>query len=283
MNNGPEKMRAKSLRTMDTATLRSLLMLELSAEGDLNVARIQEISDIIAEREQISVPDVDAAWNDFQQNYTTSEPIHTLEQDCSPVEKPPVKRKRWRRIPVVAAVLASLLIGATLTANAVNFDLWRAVAKWTSETFGFSSGDSESLPASQTENMLENEELAPLWNAMIESGITDPRLPTYLPDGFEQIELENHNENGFWYAVYQSGTDIIYIQVQQSEEETWSKLQKDAIEPEPYMWNETEFYIMTNKGQWTATWSSGRYGYSIFGASEPEIYKMIKSIKKEAS
>lgn len=283
MNNGPDKMRAKSLRAMDTATLRSLLMLEISAEGDLNVARIQEISDIIAEREQISVPDVDAAWNDFQQNYISSEPIHTLEQDCFPVEKPPVKRKRWKRIAVIAAVMASLLIGATLTADAVNFDLWRAVAKWTSETFGFSSGDSNARSTSEIENVLENDELAPLWNVMIERGLTNPRLPTYLPEGFKQVELKNHNEDGFWCATYQSGNDLIYIQVQRSQEETWSKLQKDGIEPDPYTWNGTDFYIMTNMGQSVVSWTSDQYEYSIFGASEPEIYKMIESIQKEAS
>lgn len=288
--NGPDKMDGKSLQTMDTAALRALLIMELSAEGDVNVARIQEISDIIAEREQFEIPDADMGWEDFRKNYESSEPIHTLEQDCSEAPKPETepkavperktmpKRKAWGRLAVAAAIVASLVVGATLTAQAAEFDLWAAMARWTSETFGFTLGARESMP---NENKLKNEELAPLWDAMMEGGISEPSLPTYLPDGFEQIELIENNEDGFWCVAYQSRTELIHIQVQQSQGEDWSVFQKDDADPEIYMWNGMEFYIMTNMGQWSATWSSGSYEYLISGASEPELYQMIKSIHKE--
>lgn len=50
-SNGPDTMHGKSLQAMDTATLRTMLMMELRAEGELDVARIQEITDILADRE----------------------------------------------------------------------------------------------------------------------------------------------------------------------------------------------------------------------------------------
>ena len=81
MNHGPDRTNNTSLRNMDTEALRSLLMMELSAEGDLNIEKIQEITDIIAEREQLDVPDVDASWKDFQNQYRSTEPLHTLDQE----------------------------------------------------------------------------------------------------------------------------------------------------------------------------------------------------------
>ena len=277
MNNGSDKVHEKSLQAMDTAALHSLLLMELSADGELNDARIQEISNIIAEREQFVAPDVDAAWEDFQQNYMNSEPLHTLEQDDPQPKKSVPKRKIWKRSFLLAAILVVLFIGATVTTHATNF--WEAVAKWTSETFGFSFGDSESLP--QTGVKLKNEELAPLWNAMIEGGVPDPQLPTYLPKGFKQIEITADGEHGVWCAAYQLEDGLIHIQVQQTQGETWAEVQKDNVDPEIYTWNETDFYIMTNMGQWTVTWTRGRFAYLISGASEPEMYTMIKSIHKE--
>ncbi len=277
MNNGSDKVREKSFQAMDTAALHSLLLMELSADGELNDARIQEISNIIAEREQFVAPDVDAAWEDFQQNYMYSEPLHTLEQDDLQPKKSVSKRKIWKRSFLLAAILVVLFVGATVTTHATNF--WEVVAKWTSETFGFSFGDSES--SSQTGVKLKNEELAMLWDALKDSGILMPQIPSDIPVGYKQVELTINNEDGFWCAAYQAGTDMIHIQVYRSQEGEGSRFQKDNPDPEIYMWNGTEFYIMTNMNQWVATWSSGSYEYYLSGASEPELYQMIESIHKE--
>ena len=278
--NGPNPMRGESLRMMDTAALRALLAMEMETDGEPNIDRIQEISDILAERDQITIPDVDKAWEDFQQNYTYSEPIHTLEQDDpQPISSEP-RKKRLKRfgIGLIAAVLI-VTLGATISASAFNFDIFKAVAKWTSEAFGFAFEDADSAPDAQEGNM--NEALIPLWDALIEGGISDPRLPTYLPEGFEQTDLKNSSEVGFWSAAYESGDDLILIQVQRTQNETWSELQKDGNDPELYVWNGIEFYIMTNMEQCVVTWSSGRYEYYLSGVSEPEMYQMIKSIHKE--
>lgn len=277
---GPDTMHGRSLHTMDSASLRTLLMMELSADGELDVARIQEITDILAEREQITAMDADAAWNDFQQNYISSEPIHTLEQDCTETAKPIFKRKALGRGTLVAAVLAALILGASLTAHAANFDIWKAMAKWTSETFGFTFGGEEVVPTEQR-IMLENEELKPLWDALIEDGILEPCLPTYLPDGCGQIELSKKSEEGFWSAAYQLEDDVIQLRILRLQGENWSSVEKDDVDPKIYMWNGMEFYIMENMGQLVATWTSGNYEYYISGASESEIYTIIESIHKE--
>ena len=276
MNHGPDRTNNTSLRNMDTEALRSLLMMELSAEGNLNIEKIQEITDIIAEREQLDVPDVDASWEDFQNQYRSTEPLHTLDQE-QPV--PPTrksKHKALRRVFLVAAVLASLLLGAMLTAQAADYDLWGAVAQWTSETFGFT--------LQQSDEKLDtiSPELQPLWDAIQDAGISEPLLPTYLPEEYQQVELTEDQEQEFWSAAYQATDDLfIQIQIQKRQNGDWAMLQKDEDTPEYYVWDGIEFYIMTNMGRWVAVWSSNEYEYYVSATNESEIYQMLESIHRE--
>lgn len=276
MNHGPDRTNNTSLRNMDTEALRSLLMMELSAEGNLNIEKIQEITDIIAEREQLDVPDVDASWKDFQNQYRSTEPLHTLDQE-QPV--PPTrksKHKALRRVFLVAAVLASLLLGATLTAQAADYDLWGAVAQWTSETFGFT--------LQQSDEKLDtiSPGLQPLWDAIQDAGISDPLLPTYLPEEYQQVELSIDTKQAFFCATYQrTDGSVIQLTAERGKNSGWSLLQKDADAPECYIWNEIEFYVMTNMGQWVAVWSGDEYEYFITCANESDTYQMIESVHKE--
>ena len=276
MDHGPDRTNNTSLRNMDTEALRSLLMMELSAEGELNIEKIQEITDIISEREQLDVPDVDASWEDFQNQYRSTEPLHTLDQE-QPV--PPTrksKHKALRRVFLVAAVLASLLLGATLTAQAADYDLWGAVAQWTSETFGFAFQQSDKKMDAVSP------ELQPLWSAMEDAGIPNPLLPTYLPEEYRQDELTEDQNQKFWSAAYQSANDLfIQIQVQKGQNGAWSMLQKDEDMPERYVWDGIEFYIMTNMGRWVAVWSNEEFEYYISVTNESEMYQMLESIHRE--
>ena len=276
MNHGPDRTNNTSLRNMDTEALRSLLMMELSAEGKLNIEKIQEITDIISEREQLDVPDVNASWEDFQNQYRSTEPLHTLDQEHPTVPTRKSKHKALRSDFLVAAVLASLLLGATLTAQAADYDLWGAVAQWTSETFGFAFQQSDKKMDAVSP------ELQPLWSAMEDAGIPNPLLPTYLPEEYRQDELTEDQNQKFWSAAYQSANDLfIQIQVQKGQNGAWSMLQKDEDMPERYVWDGIEFYIMTNMGRWVAVWSNEEFEYYISVTNESEMYQMLESIHRE--
>jgi len=276
VDHGPDRTNNTSLRNMDTEALRSLLMMELSAEGELNIEKIQEITDIISEREQLDVPDVDASWEDFQNQYRSTEPLHTLDQEQPIVPTRKSKHKALRSVFLVAAVLASLLLGATLTAQAADYDLWGAVAQWTSETFGFAFQQSDKKMDAVSP------ELQPLWSAMEDAGISNPLLPTYLPEEYRQDELTEDQNQKFWSAAYQSANDLfIQIQVQKGQNGAWSMLQKDEDMPERYVWDGIEFYTMTNMGRWVAVWSNEEFEYYISVTNESEMYQMLESIHRE--
>ena len=81
MNHGPDRTNNTSLRNMDTEALRSLLMMELSAEGDLNIEKIQEITDIIADG-NIEYG-IYAYWNKNVEKYEGKKAfVHFLKKQC---------------------------------------------------------------------------------------------------------------------------------------------------------------------------------------------------------
>lgn len=276
---GPDRAELDRLRAMDTEALRSLLLIEMSADEELNIAQIQTISDILAEREQIEVPDTNEAWREFQEIYRSSEPLYTLEQEA-PKSVHKTKLRGLRRLAILAAVVASLLAGASLTAYAAEYDLWGAVAKWTNDTFSFVyehlSGHSE------TSKPCIAPELQPLWDAMLDAGVEEPLLPTMLPDGYKQVELTRNDVQRYLCASYQSQDgSLIQMQIQCDGVNLQTKFEKDGVVPRIYEWNGISFYTMSNVDQWVATWASGEYTYMVSGSVDSEIIQMIESVHRE--
>ena len=188
---------------MSTEALAELLRLDIQApeEESLDIEAIMYITEVIANREKDDpsgsylVPDVDAAWEDFQ---TRSRPCQTVgralydvdaeraDQPCRPSAPPKSKRRagvRW--LGRIAAVAAAMLVALTATAYAMGYDLWAAVARWGKDTFTFIS---EPAPA-ETENTsisvpTNSTKYDSLQEALDAYGITTPLAPTWIPEGF---------------------------------------------------------------------------------------------------
>lgn len=191
----------------------------------------------------------------------------------------PIRRKRPTlfRCAIAAAIIGSLLIGASITALAANYGLWNAIAQWTSEIFHFSAHSDETnhnaVPPAQI-----NPELEPLQNALIAGGISAPQIPRYLPEGYRQEELTASEQNNFWGAAYVRDGDYIMISITDVQGQLGAHYEKDDMTPEVYSHGGTDHYIMTNMGSYTAVWTNGQLEYAIFGAEEDELYKMLDSI-----
>lgn len=277
---GPNRTASEAFADMDTEALRSLLMLEMDAEGEIDLARVQSITDILAQREHIEVPDVDADWETFQDNFSSAEPLYTPEQEA-PKAVRASGLKALRRGAFLAALVAVMIIGATLTAQATEFDLWGAVAKWTSETFRFvydQFGDED-----QEKAVAIDPSLQPLWDAMQDCGVEHPLLPTVLPEGYVQADFMVEPAMGLVMGTYQRGEEqLIQLQIHLDAQNN-VVVEKNDTTPDVYVWNETEFYIVTNYGQSVATWTSGLCVYMMFASTETELYQMIESIPGEGT
>lgn len=282
---GPKSQ--ESLSKMDTASLRALLAIEMDAEKDPDVDFITHILEELESREAVSVPDANGAWEEFKATYMKSDamypeivPFSAAQEEISRPQKR--KKKYWFRIAFVAAILGTFIFGASVTAAAANYDLWGAIARWTSEVFRFSHDEDEPAHSSATSTAM-NPELEPLRTALIEQGIPTPPLPNYLPEGYVQMEFNDDGQGLFWSAAYAKGDDYIMIGVTSVDDGMGAIYEKDKQAPEIYSCGGIDHYIMTNDGDFVAVWTSGQIEYTITGAAKDELYKMIDSIYWEDS
>ena len=127
-------------------------------ESDIDA--ILYIMEVIEQRNQelpvSDFKDVDRAWDSFNQNYRFSsseerplfdlddEPQQNATSDKPQILQPALRSnaRPYRRVLRTAGILAAViavLLATSLTAYALGFDLWGAIASWTKETFGFRS------------------------------------------------------------------------------------------------------------------------------------------------
>ena len=184
-----------------------------------------------------------------------------------------VKRVSISRYIAVAAI--TILVVGLLSTQTFGLNLWHAIAKWTNETFSFlyQSAEDSSNDSKQSDVCSE------LQSAMFSDGIDTAVVPTYLPDGFVQTEFYQENNPLSYTAVYQNGDATIVIQIIEYTPEMVREFQKDAEQPEIYVQNGVEHYIMENTGTYLAAWTDDGLECSITGVPTlDEMYKMIDSI-----
>jgi hypothetical protein len=174
----------------------------------------------------------------------------------------------------VAAVIVVVVFAGSLTAYALGYDLWGAIATWTKETFGFNivATEQQQLP----------EQLKEIELIMSEHGLPNTLLPSYIPYGYETIDVQCNKmtdatdiscllESGdnsiiLLYRVYSSGTFS-------------SQFEKDEYNPAMYEANGITHYIMKNINTYFVAWTAGNIECNISGVtSYDEIIKIIDSI-----
>lgn len=245
------------------------------------------IMEVIAKREKEhptgKFTDVHDAWASFSENYLpyidddkslydfADEEKTGIRQAPSPNPSRPLKKSRFMRVAFVAATVTALLLAGTITASAFGFDLWGAVAKWTRETFGFTS-------QSPTENP---EGYDSLQAALSQYGITEPLAPSWIPDGYilSSIDVSETPVMIKFCAIYKNGDGILSIVITDLIKGDPNTFEKDDNGVTVYVAGKVEHYLMSNNGRETAVWVSKTYECSISGnISETEIEQMIDSI-----
>ena len=128
------------------------------------------------------------ALESFKQNY------HTENETPYISESVPVVRKRsnsgrWKRglVAAVAAIFI-LVIGNSITASALDFDLFAIIAKWTQETFHFGyAGQTEETNAPSPDH---NNPCSSLHEALAKQNIPTALVPTWMPDGYTEDNIK---------------------------------------------------------------------------------------------
>lgn len=270
----PTSIHGKSLNTMSTESLQELLQLEVESSCTPNVELIKSILAVLDERTKPECVDIDAAWTRFLQDYLPSEPMVSLSDPPKSSRK--YKRKRqFFRLGLIAALIVTFCLGIGMTASAAGFDILDIVMHYSSETFTLHEKQYSQLSPIST-----CPELAELKSTLINSGITAPLAPNYLPDGYKQSEF--HCDDAFFTVTYTSGDNSIIIQIQTTSTSNNAQHEKDTSPPEKYQTHGINHYISSNMGKFTVAWNHDGFDCAIFGIpTKADVYAIIDSIYME--
>lgn len=189
--------------------------------------------------------------------------------------------RRWIQGAVAAAAVLIFAVGGTFTARAMGFDLWRAVAKLTQDTFYFGSpGQSgeKNDPVADYSGPCQS-----LQEALEKGEITAEIVPGWLPEGYieENVQTIEAPKSHTYYGYYENGEDTLIIRVSEFSGSGSFQMERDDVAPEIYTSDGISYYIFPNYGTTEAAWMIDSYECSISGpVSIEEMKQIIDSIGK---
>lgn len=277
-----EQVKNDDLYSLSTEALNAEIdcIMEQNAET-MDTDRLELCLAILQERDPVIVDTTpDDAWNAF----TEKCPVLTASEKQSHRSKRP--HRIFRRTGLVAAAVI-VVLGGMITAGATG--VFSSFARWTSENFFFTPTGTEEaldnyLPATHNSNEISNPGYAELKSTLDELGAEITIVPSWMPEGFEQIgALDVYQDDGYWSVTqtffngdaeldfgidyYANTEDVASIQFEKNDE---------AVEQ--YTVNEKTFYLMGNgdRGVCYAAWSDDHYVSKISLASgDRETLKQI--------
>ncbi len=265
--------------SMSTEELQEILRKhthgELETEPDTQ--DLFEIMEVLSKRRQQQNPQAfrpdEEAFAEFRKHYMPKKAEAVTQQKTTKLPS-----RLLRTIAAVLAVVLILTAGTTITAKALNYDIWRKFASWTTEIFHFTDGPQTSASNPDQSN---NVELASLLEALAQHKIPESIVPTWLPDGYKHkdiIAMTSPKERSI-YAIYDNNNVELIIRVRQVIDEKADQLEKNDDLLEIYVANDIEYYIFSNNTKLQATWVVEEVECFIIGSiTVEEIKAMIDSI-----
>ena len=265
--------------SMSTEELQEILRKhthgELETEPDTQ--DLFEIMEVLSKRRQQQNPQAfrsdEEAFAEFRKHYMPKESRTVAQHKATKLPS--------RLLRTMAAVLAIVLIltaGTTITAKALNYDIWRKLANWTTEIFHFTNSNSPSLTEpSKTVNV----EFDHLREALASFGIEEDIIPSWLPDGYthEDITVIQSPKETSVHAIYENNNLELIIRIRQSIGVEPEQIEKNDELLEIYTVDGVEYYIFSNTETLHTTWILGEIECQIVGKITIEEMKaMIDSI-----
>lgn len=271
------------LEMMTTEQLEELLRRDAKAENSqLSGDDILEIMEVIERKKNDTdkpQTDVDAAWQDFKENYLGNAALYVPDMDeeteSRPAESSQIKTQKEKKHILRTVLIAAVLIVALCT-TAIGKNLFRTLADWTRETFMFrdtkeSEGTTGVFLALQAE-LAGQSEL--------------PLVPKWAPEGTVEtngMTRSQHTSKVRYTADYQTSSGEFYIAVilydTKPEEYTYLYEKDNIAVKEEYIVNGIVHQIVCNEETNTVVWINGLAECSIHGdLSVGELKRMVDSI-----
>ena len=285
-----ERLKGKSIERL---TDEYTALLRRAASGDIDLELTRAYLDAMDEKEPIPFAlEETATYERFAEKHAAmleelDRPVQSMELHASEQQRPVEKRSRGalrRTIPVAAA--AALILGTMISAQAMGVDVFGKIARWTEETFHFSSVEQAAVitkyPLAEGERMT----FETLEDAVDAFGITVPIVPKRIPDGLSLTGVTAlYNASGIEiYAAYEGDGDAELFAVDYREVAAGGEtiVEKDASSVGLYERNGIGHYLITDKGCEKAIWQNGELECFMAGMiARQEMREIIDSIYEE--
>lgn len=265
----------EELMALSTGTLEGLLK-EALDKRPLDRDYILTISGIMEAREaDMPVPEdacIQQAWDKYRQA------VDQTERQAAPT--PP---RRWLvGLAAAAAMLCFFVFAVPAAVGAENIgDL---LSRWGNEIFEFFNPGSTPSDTQYGEGSItEHPGLQQVYDAAVEIGIEEPKVPTWLPEGFVLTELKKSMFEGkrLISAVMKNGEN--YIQLVIGDAGTSSaRYPTDAEETRDRDVANLRVTLFRNQDKWTAVYdSNGIEYYFTANIEEAVFYDIVDSICEE--
>lgn len=269
---------------MSTEELQQLLREDASKpvgeESDTDV--LFYVMEVLAKRrkERNEGKSPEEALESFKLKYNTENGI-SFDSESVPVAPKRRSIGRWMQGLIAAAAMLVFVIGGSITAHAMGFDLWEIIAKWTQETFHFGYVDETDKEQIPSPNSVQP--YASLQEALDKYNITVNVVPTWIPDGYVEVEVQTEDTplQRRIFAKYESGENAFRIRIVDYLSGAPAQIEQSDPLLEVYSSNGIDYYIFRNYEQMKVVWINENFECYIIGSlTVSEINEMIDSIEK---
>lgn len=265
---------SESLSSLSREELRQQLAAQLQKDtSEINVALVTLL------RKELESRDPDPALSD---DTAVEFACEKFRRDTEKAQKTKKHRSRNRWIAAASVVLVMGLLFFTLPATAQARDIQGVLTWWSDSVFQFFvPGKTPNLHAQVHER--NHAGLQQIFNALTELGITDPVVPSWVPEGFALVELKTNKANGddSVVACLVNSDRSIFISVARHDNDATAfqheKNENGIID----IWDLSgnEHYVISNMEQLIVTWVTNGIECTITtDCTEEEVYSIVKSI-----
>ena len=207
--------------------------------------------------------------------------LEQMEPALKPSDTIPRQRlhSRFRAARLIATVVV-VTLACMVTAQALGYNVFEVIARWTEETFRFTTPAQTETGAAPS----GDKEYKDLKEALDAFGITESVAPTWYPSEFEMSGIKVSPASGEvkFRVTYEAEEKFMAVTIRQFEsakDASSITYEKDDSPVTPYECDGITHYLMSNNGQMRAAWTNQNMTCSISGdLSEDELKQMINSI-----
>lgn len=266
---------------MDDEQLRQILRDDASnTEGeDTDMELILHIMEVLAKRRREANQDIspEEALEEFKNKYSYTN--NSLISQERPKKKKTIGFNRWQRWVATVAALLVLVFGSSLTAQALGFDLFEIIAKWTKETFHLGSINISS--ETNAPNVKDNLPYQKLQEALNRYNVEIDLIPSWIPSGYEEInvDVQETPKRRIFTAIYMKGDKPLQIRLSDHVNTNPVQVEQSDSLVELYTVDGIDYFIIANNDQMQIVWINGRFECVISGyLSLNEAKEIIDSI-----